>query len=401
MKLIKRESYLATLSSMKDQNLIKVLTGIRRCGKSTILKMFKDRLLEDGVDETQIISLSFEDPNLSTKSYQDIYNLIIDQLSPDCMNYIFLDEVQLIKEFERLLLGLQAKQNVDLYVTGSNAYLMSSEMATLLSGRSFEIKVYPFSFKEYVEAIDAESEEKHSLEEHFQNYLLYGGMPQAIATYLSDPKLVDQYISGVYETVIGRDIMDRGKVENRAVLDRIAKYIFENISTQNIMNTLNSDGVQKSFHTISNNITALRDSFLIYEANRLHIKGREILKTQQKYYVVDTGLRSALLGREANVDTGHLLENVIYFELLRRNKNVWIGKNKNSEIDFVTQDKKGLTTYYQVALTTENEDTLERELTPLKEIKDFSPRYLITTDFDEPTYNGIQKVNAYKWLLDE
>lgn len=401
MKRIPRESYLQILRSMRDSNLIKVLTGIRRSGKSTILEMFRDELIEEGVPTKQILSYSFEDPNLNTKPWKDIYDDIDSKLVPDKQNYIFLDEIQLVGSFEKLLLGLQSKKNVDLYITGSNAYLLSSELATLLSGRSFEIKVYPFSFSEYLQAFN-EDEAPKTLEARFNDYLLYGGFPQAIDTYIKSPSLVDQYITGVYETIVGRDIMDRGKVSSRRILDRITKFLMNNIgnsnSTQKIYDTFVSNKVKTSFHTISSYLESLEASFLFYPVQRLHLQGREILKTQEKVYVADLGFRSALLGREAEVDRGHMLENIVYFELLRRNKNVWIGKTKQGEIDFVTQDENGYTSYYQVAWTTQDEKTLERELTPLKSVDDYAPRYLLTMDYDEPSYDGIRKLNVLKWL---
>ena len=401
METIKRESYLKTLRAVRDTNLIKTLTGIRRCGKSTILTMYKDELLSEGISPKQIQFISFEDPDINTMPWKDIYDKIDDGLIKNKKNYIFLDEIQLVESFEKILLGLQSKSNVDLYITGSNAYLLSSELATLLSGRTFEIKVYPFSFQEFSLAM---KDDDKSIEAKFNDYLLYGGFPQAVMLFKMEPQLIDQYLTGVFETIISRDILNRGKVANRQILEKVSKFLMQNIgnfvSTQKIQDTFNSSGVRTSFHTISKYVDALEESFLFYPVQRLHLQGKEILKTQEKLYLADTGLRNALIGREADVDRGHLLENIIYFELLRRNKNVWVGKTNRREIDFVTQDNDGYTSYYQVAWTVTEEATLERELKPLKSVKDYSARYLITMDYDEPTYDGIRKINALKWLLD-
>jgi len=324
------------------------------------------------------------------------------------MNYVFLDEVQYIDEFERLLVGLHTKENVDLFVTGSNAKMLSSELATLLTGRSYEIGMLPLSFSEYLSAF--ENEPQISLEKRFNDYMNYGGLPQAVSIFQSEPNLVDGYLEGVYNTIVNRDIFAREKVIDQFAFNKVAKYLFSNVGNFNsatkIANALNNDMPKASrsaisHHTIANYIRALEKSYLFYSVGRLSIKGKEQLRTQEKFYTADIGIRQMLIGREALVDQGHLLENIVYLELLRRGDNVWIGKIGDKEVDFVVQDDKGYTKYYQVAWTTRDESTLTRELASLKNIKDHSPKYLITTDLDEPAYDGILKINIINWLTME
>ena len=397
MKTIQREDYLAKLRDMQDKQIIKVVTGVRRCGKSVLLDLFRNELQENGVSEKQLIKINFEEPESSfEKSWHQVYKEIEVQLLPNKMNYVFLDEVQYIADFERLLVGLYTKKNVDLYVTGSNGHMLSSELATLLTGRSYEINMLPLSFREYLSVF--EDDEQTAPEKHFANYMNYGGFPQALDIFLTNPNRVDEYLEGVYRMIIGRDVLERGKVADQFTLNKVSKFLYDNIgnfySPTKVANALGT-----SHHTMASYIGALVDSFLLYPVNRLHIKGKEQLRTQDKLYAVDLGFRAMLLGREAEADTGHILENIVYLELLRRGNDVWVGKTGDKEVDFVVQDEKGYTSYYQVAWTTKDEKTLVRELAPLESIKDHSPKYLITTDPDEPTHNGIRKVNAINWLL--
>jgi predicted AAA+ superfamily ATPase len=408
MKTIIREVYLERLRKLKDQHLIKVITGIRRCGKSTLLHLFKQELLDSDIESARITHINFEDPNNSVLvNWMDIYQNISKNFVADKMNYVFLDEVQYIDEFERLLVGLHTKENVDLYVTGSNAKMLSSELATLLTGRAYEIGMLPLSFAEYIAAF--KDEPQISLEKRFADFFNFGGLPQAVSIFISDPNLVDAYLEGVYSTIINRDIFSRGKISDPFAFNKIAKYLFDNIgnfnSATNIANVLNNVALKThpkmmSHHTVENYIGALKDCFLFYSVGRISVKGKERLRTQEKFYATDLGIRQMLLGRQAQADLGHLLENIVYLELLRRGNSVWIGKVGDKEIDFVVQDIKGYTTYYQSSWTTKDAATLKRELAPLKSIKDHSTKILITTDIDEPVYDGIRKVNVINWLLD-
>lgn len=407
MKTISRENYLQTLRGLQDKQLIKVVTGVRRCGKSTLLRLRRQELLESGVDKKRIVALNFEEPeNSYLKDWHEIYEVISKRLVANDMNYVFLDEVQYIEDFEKLLVGLETKGNVDLYVTGSNARMLSSELATLLTGRSYEINMLPLSFAEYLSAF--EDEPPVTVEQRFADYINYGGFPQATELFMVGPSFADSYLEGVYNTIIGRDIMKRGKVSDQPSLEKVSRYLFDNIGNFSSPNKIagvlsdeaRKDGSSKtSHHTVSAYVKALEDSYLFYSVGRLHIKGKEQLRTQEKYYAVDLGLRNMLLGREADVDMGHILENVVYLELLRRGGTVWVGKTGNKEVDFVVQDKDGYTSYYQVSNSTNEAATLKRELAPLQMINDNNPKYLLTTDKDEPVYSGIRKINVLNWLL--
>lgn len=398
MRIIKREEYLKKLRSLKDQNVIKVITGVRRCGKSTLLKMFFDELAESGVSKKRLQYINFEDPKYSYDvNWKDIYDDIDKALVKEQMNYVFLDEVQYIEDFERLLVGLQTKENVDLYVTGSNAHMLSSELATLLSGRSVEISILPLSFREYVELFDGA---KLLREELFSNYMSFGGFPQAASIFEGSQEMVDSYLSGVYETVVGRDIMDRGVVTDKITLNAVTRYLLDNIGNATSAHAIAAE-LGESDRKVSQVIEAVTSSFLFYALRRFDIKGKEVLKTQEKYYTVDLGLRWAMLGRDAAADMGHILENIVYLELLRRGGKVFVGKVGEKEIDFIVKDTAGNTEYYQVAWSVKEKKTLERELAPLKKAGDFNHRYLITMDAEELSYEGIRQVNAVKWLMGE
>ena len=399
MKTIERKDYLKKLYSLKDQRLIKVITGVRRCGKSTLLKIFRDKLRDnDGITEDRLQMINFEDPKYSYEvNWHDIYNMIEVNLAPDKMNYVFLDEVQYVDNFEKLLIGLQTKENIDLYVTGSNAHMLSSELATLLSGRSIEISMLPLSFKEYIEA---RNEKDASYDTLFGDYLSYGGFPQAVELMGVNLESVDTYLSSIYETVVGRDIMDRGEVSDKATLNKVVRFLLDNIGNSTSTNSL-AEAIGVSRYKIEQMVNALKDSFLFYELNRFDVKGKEMLKTQEKYYTVDMGLRWAMLGRDAATDMGHLLENIVFLELKRRGGKVLIGKVDNKEVDFVVKDHNGKTLYYQVAWSVNETKTLERELEPLEKIDDYNARFLITMDKVEMAHNGIQQINAIKWLTEK
>lgn len=395
--MIQREEYLNILKNFKDQNLIKVLTGIRRCGKSTLFKLFVEYLKETGVSNEQIIVINLEDPTYNFKDYMDLYNYVNEQLKTNKKYYIFLDEVQNVLNFQKAVDGLYIKENVDLYITGSNAYLLSGELATLLSGRYIEVKMLPLSFKEYFSVFGG-NEQKVFLE-----YMRNGGMPGNIPILKNNPNDLDRYLDGIFSTIVYKDIMARNNINDKLLLESILKYVFDSIgspiSIKKISDTLTSKNISTSNHTVENYINAFLESYLIYKAERFDVKGKQLLARDYKYYVVDVGLRSYLLGKKANSDMGHILENIVYLELLRRGYKVYVGKVDNLEVDFVAENREGIK-YYQVALTTRNQETLDRELKSLQKTGDHYPKYLLTMDMDlETDYNGITKINVVDWLL--
>ena len=398
--MINRQEYLKQIVKFKDTDLIKIITGIRRCGKSTILEMYIKYLKEQGIKDEQIIKINLENPDFNFNNYMELYNYVKERLNKEKKTYVFIDEVQKINEFQKAIDGLYINKNIDLYITGSNAYLLSGELATLISGRYVEIKMLPLSFKEYLSAFD----EKIDKQEKLLDYFKYGALPQTTILFNKDPDLVDSYLEGVFSTVIYKDIMQRKNINNKLLLDSIIKYIFNNIgsqiSTKKISDTLTSMNRNTTNHTVENYISALIEAFLIYKVDRFDAKGKEILASGYKYYTVDLGFRTYLLGKKAGQDMGHMLENIVYLELLRRGYKVYTGKVDNLEIDFVAQNKNGIE-YYQVSLTTRDEKTLERELRPLQRTNDFYPKYLLTMDRDlEADYNGIRKINVIDWLLE-
>jgi len=396
--MINRDNYLNKLIKFKDKELIKVVTGIRRCGKSTLFDIYINYLLEKGVTQEQIIRLNLEDPiYYELDNYLKLYDYIKEKMNPNKMNYIFIDEVQNIPEFQKAVDGLYIQKNVDIYITGSNAYLLSGELATLLSGRYVEIKMLPLSFKEYSLALPNEN-----IDRLYQKYISIGSFPYTIK--LDDVDDVDMYIKGIYDSIILKDIMARKSFQDMQMLRSIINFMLDNIgniySTNKIADTMTSNGRKISVHTVESYLTALTESFILYKATRYDIKGKQYLKTGDKYYVADLGLRYFLLGRKEQ-GRGHILENVVYLELLRRGYEVYIGKVDEYEIDFVAINSKGIE-YYQVAETVRSEETLNRELRPLDMIKDHYPKYILTMDLEpETSYNGIRKVNVLDWLLEK
>ncbi len=407
MEKIQRNNYMTILKNFKDQQIIKVITGIRRCGKSTLLEMFQDYLKENNVEEKQIVSINFEDADYEElQDRKKLYQYIKERLVKGKKTYVFLDEIQNVPEFEKTVDSLFINKDVDLYITGLNAYLLSSELATLLTGRYIEIKMLPLSFKEYVSSFEA----KTDLSRKFRDYLRYSSFPQAIELYKINPENINLFLDGIYNTILFKDVMQRKGITDKNVLERVTKYLYDNIGNRTSMKSIsdNLEGINKntSYNTISNYVEALIDSYLIFRASRYDIKRKEFLKTQEKYYAIDIGLRYHMLGQGAGRDMGHILENVIYLELLRRGYDVYIGKYEELEVDFVAKKPEN-TEYYQVALTTRGEDEednkiLNRELTPLKKINDNYPKYILTLDDDLNTdYEGIKKINALDWLLEE
>ena len=397
--MIERTNYLNQLIDFKDQKLIKIVTGIRRCGKSTLFDIYINYLKENGIKEKQIIKINLENPEYNFNDYMELYNYVKKKLIKDKMNYVFIDEVQTVEKFQKAVDGLFIMENVDLYITGSNAYLLSGELATLLSGRYVEIKMLPLSFKEYLSAFD----DKENLESKFLYYLKYGSFPQPRELFKRAPNTINSYLDGVFSTVVYKDIMMRNKITDKLILESVIKYIFDNIgspiTTKKISDTLTSMNRSTSNHTVENYISSFIESFLLYKVLRFDVKGKENLSSGYKYYVVDTGLRGYLLGKKAGQDMGHLLENIVFLELLRRGYKVYVGKLEDMEIDFVAENHEGLV-YYQVALTTREETTLARELKPLQKTGDHYPKVLLTMDNDlDADYDGIKKINLINWLL--
>ena len=398
--MIERTEYLEELKRWKDKDLIKVITGIRRCGKSTLFQLFIDYLKSTGISNEQIISLNLEDADYNFEDYKQLYDYIKEKIDSKKKYYVFLDEVQNVPMFQKAVDSLYIKKNVDVYITGSNAYLLSGELATLLSGRYIEIKMLPLSFKEYVSAFD-----DNNYQQLFLNYMKNGGMPGNISILKSNPNDLDKYLDGIFSTIVYKDIMARNNINDKMLLESVLKFIFDSIgspiSTKKISDTLTSKGMSTSNHTVEKYITAFVESFLIYKAERFDVKGKNLLARDYKYYVVDQGLRSYLLGKKADSDMGHILENIVYLELLRRGYRVYVGKVDDLEVDFVAESRDGLK-YFQVALTVRDEKVLQRELRSLQKTGDHYPKYLLTLDMDlESDYDGITKINIVDWLLQD
>lgn len=400
--MINRTEYLEQLKIFKDKDLIKVVTGIRRCGKSTLFELFINYLRESGVKEEQIIKINLEDADYNFENYKELYDFINKQLDSKKQYYVFLDEVQNVPMFQKAVDSLYIKKNVDVYITVSNVYLLSGELATLLSGRYVEIKMLPLSFKEYLSAFENKEKSRY---EYFLDYVKNGGMPGNIPILQDNPNDLDTYLEGIFTTIVYKDIITRNNITDRMILESVLKFIFDSIgspiSTKKISDTLTSKGMITSNHTIENYITAFIDSFLIYKAERFDVKGKNLLARDYKYYVADSGLRSYLLGKKADSDMGHILENIVYLELLRRGYKVYVGKVGELEVDFVAENRNGLK-YYQVTLSVRDEKVLERELRSLQKTGDHYPKYLITLDMDlEAGYDGITKINVIDWLLND
>lgn len=399
--MIQRNVYLEQLKRWKDKPFIKVVTGIRRCGKSTLFDLFMQYLRKAKVSQKQIIFLNLENPEFHFLDYKELYSYINSKLLPNKKNYVFIDEVQILPDFQKAVDGLFIKKNVDLYITGSNAYLLSGELATLLSGRYIEIKMLPFSFSEYVSAFN-DSPQK-DVQKLFLEYMRFGGMPGILNILQTNQNDLNFYFDAIFSSVVYKDIMFRNKITEKLLLDKIIKFIFDSIgspiSTKKISDTLTSSGTKTNNHTVENYIKAFLECFLIYKAERFDVKGKNILSRDYKYYVVDTGLRNYLLGKKAGSDMGHILENIVYFELLRRGYKVYVGKVSDLEIDFVAENTDGLK-YFQVSLSVRDENVLQRELKSLQNTNDHYPKYLLTLDMDlEADYNGITKMNVVDWLL--
>lgn len=401
MELIQRENYLNWLIRWKEKQIIKVVSGVRRCGKSTLFALYRDYLINNGVDKNQIISLNFENIDFEhLNDYKLLYDHIKGLLDPDKMNYIFLDEIQHVAHFEKAVDSLFIKENVDICITGSNAYFMSGELATLLSGRYVELKMLPLSFKEFCAA---QEDKNMAVDKLFNRYITKGSFP-----YLSKFKLSDQeaqtYMRDIYNSILLNDVVARLKIADVSALESISKFLFyaigNSVSIRKIANTMKSKGRSIDQKTVAKYLKGLTDSLMLYPAPRYNLKGKQLLAQQEKYYAVDVGLRNVLVkGKES--DIGHILENIVYLELLRRGYEVYVGYLEDGEVDFVAI-KPDETIYYQVAATTLDESTLKRELAPFQKIADNYPKVLLTLDvlFGEVNYEGIEKINVLTWLME-
>lgn len=392
--MVKRHQYLEKLKKLKDMQIIKVVTGFRRCGKSTLLLQFQEYLKERGVDDSQIISINFEKLEFEhLLNYKELYSYITERLHPEKMTYIFLDEIQLVEGYQKAVDSLFVRDNVDIYITGSNAQMLSGELATLLSGRFIEIEMLPLSFSEFYELVGGDRRDA------WKRYFTNGGLPYT--AYINDEDILHDYLLGIYNTVLLKDVVERKKVQDVALLKSVIKFLFDNIgnivSSKKISDSLVSYGRKTTSVTVENYIESLSEAYVIYEANRYDIKGKQHLKSLEKYYVVDVGLRKLLLGSK-NTDIGHTLENIVYLELIRRGFAVSIGKIDDLEIDFIAE-KDGNKEYYQVSASVLDPATFEREITPLRKVSDNYPKYIITMDEFSSNNEGIRQINVIDFLL--
>ena len=402
MKMIIRDTYLKRMIDAKDTEFIKVITGVRRSGKSTLLKMFKDFLLNNGINEKDIIYINFESALYDDiKNYKDLYKCVTDKITNNKV-YLLLDEVQNVESWEKAINSFKVDCDVDIYITGSNAYLLSSELSTLLSGRYIEIKIYPLSFKEY---LTFNNYDENNLEEKFNEYLKYGGLP-AITLIKDNSDLVLSYLNDIYNTIVKKDIIDRNNINDPALLENIIRYLSNNIgspiSATKISNYLNSNKItsNSNHQTIDNYLNMLEKSFIMYKAERTDIKSKALLKTLGKYYISDTGIRNIILGFR-NINEGHLLENVVYLELLRRGYRVNIGKSGFYEVDFVAENPNVIK-YYQVTQTLADDKVEQREIRSLESISDNYEKIILTMDKTiNNDFNGIKVINIIDWLLKE
>lgn len=395
---LQRSEYLEKLIAFRDKNIIKIITGIRRCGKSTLMEIFQDYLRSTGVGEKQIISINFEDFDFRfLRDPEKLHAYVKEHIAAEGMTYVFLDEIQHVTDWQEVVDSFHIKKNLDIYITGSNAYLLSSEIATLISGRYVEIKMLPLAFREFVTATNGEE----NLPKAYRQYIESSSFPYALVLK-EHPKELHDYLEGIYHTVVVKDLVARKKIPDVMMLESVARFVFDSIgspvSTKKIADTMTSSGRKLDVRTVEKYVNALMESFIVYQAKRYNIRGKQYLKTLEKYYVVDIGLRYMLLGSRST-DVGHILENVVYLELLRRGYDVYVGKMDDLEVDFVAMDRNQIF-YYQVAASVRDENTLKRELASLQKINDNYPKVILTLDEDpEADYEGIRRINALEWLM--
>ena len=395
--MIERKEYMDILDKWREKKVIKVVTGIRRCGKSSLLRMFREKLLADGVSGEQVQDLNFESlDNEPFLDYKVLYSHVKDNLCPDRMNYLFFDEIQMVENFQKVIDSLFLLDNVDIYVTGSNAYLLSGEIATLLTGRYVEISMFPLSFKEFMSGQPSGM----SREDGYRKYVECGSFPYVLQIE-NDREMVREYLLGLYNTVVLKDVVSRRKITDVMMLQSVVRFLADNIGNVSVIkrvsDTMTSLGRKIASHTVENYITALVDSFIFYPVRRYDAKGRQLLKAGQKYYLADIGLRQVINGAKGG-DMGHVLENIVFLELSRRGGEIYVGKVGDCEVDFIVVDGD-FRSYYQVSLSVRDETTLQRELSPLLSMSDSFPKYLLTMDNDPVTYHeGIKQLYVLDWL---
>jgi predicted AAA+ superfamily ATPase len=406
-KYTSRTNYINKLLAYRDKELIKVVSGLRRSGKSTLFELYINELIQLGINRSQIVFLNFEEFELRKylNDLDGLYSFIISQLDQSKRCYVFLDEIQNVKEFERLVDGLFVKPNFDVYITGSNAFLLSSELATLLSGRYIEISILPFSFKEYLSARQIDATNKYlNFEGLFFDYVNETSLPKGVDLREGGFEMIYEYLDAIYTTIFEKDISQRHQINDKRAFENITKFIGANIgspiSPTNIAKSLIQDGKKLHNTTVERYIDYLVGSFIFYKVHRFDLKGKKQLATQEKYYLVDVGLLNILIGKDKTTDRGHILENIVYLELLRRGNKIWTGTTRNSEVDFVCKTPTGEIEYYQVAWQISTENTLEREFNALEKIKDNYPKFLLTTDSFTLNRSGIKHLNVYNWLLE-
>ncbi len=395
--MIERTEYMSLLEKWRDKKIIKVVTGIRRCGKSSLLRMFREKLLAEDVSEEQVQELNFEDLDKEPfLDYKALYSHVKKHLCPEKMNYLFFDEIQMVNGFQKAIDSLFLLDNVDIYVTGSNAYLLSGEIATLLTGRYVEIKLFPFSFNEYLQAMPSDM----SLDTAYREYIEKGSFPYVLQIK-NDREMVREYLAGLYNTIVLKDVVSRRKITDVMMLESVVRFLADNIGNisviKRISDTMTSLGRKITSHTVENYISALTDSYIFYSVPRYDAKGKQLLKTGQKFYLADIGLRSVINGTKGG-DLGHVLENVVYLELARRGGEIYVGKVGDAEIDFIVVQGERKS-YYQVSLSVRDKDTMKRELAPLQAISDNYPKYLLTLDNDPIVFHdGIKQQYVLDWL---
>jgi len=395
--MIERKEYMERLIGYRDKQVIKIITGIRRCGKSTLLTLFQQYLMENDVPPENIMTVNFEDyDNRRLCDPGALHDHVQKHMAEKGKTYVFLDEIQNVPEFQRVVDSLYLRKNLDLYLTGSNAWLLSGDLATLLSGRYVEIEMLPLSFREYVSAAGG-----GDLSRLYIEYIENSSFPGALE-FMGNQRHILGYLQGVYDSVVLKDVVGRYRIQDTMMLESLIRFAFDNIgsqlSTKSISNAMNADSRKIDVKTIERYLRALMDSYILYQAKRYNVKGKQYLKTLEKYYAVDIGMRYLLLGQRG-ADVGHILENVVYLELLRRGYQVYIGKVDELEVDFVALDQTGRS-YYQVAATIREQATLERELAPLRRISDHYPKYILTLDEDpDADYEGIRAIRALDWLI--
>ena len=402
-KLINRKNYIQQLEKLKDVHIIKIVTGLRRSGKSTLLNIFAQQIIDSGIPENRVHKYNFEKLIFPEEyTWREIYNEILSKTDKHNMNYIFLDEPQQVFEFERLIDALFVEANIDLYVTGSNAYFLSGEIATLLSGRYITIHVLPFSFAEFLESQEDAEEDKYKL---FNSYLYETSLPQGVLLRDKGSDLQNRYIQDVYNTIVEKDIKQRYNIQNMRSFDNLSKFLMgaigSTVSPSSISRAMKQDFQNIHHNTVQTYIDYLVNSYVFYQVNRFDIKGKQQLATQEKYYLVDIGFRNLKLGKFQYQDLGHILENIVYLELNRRAYQIWLGKIDSYEVDFIVKNSQNKIEYYQVTLSMSDPKTAEREIRPLKAIDDNYPKYIISTDLITAEVEGIEHINIVDWLLQE